>query len=421
MGRMSLHTAFLYFRVKNGGEGMKAYLEKPAQSFRRCSGSFLAIPDIYLDKLSAEQTALAAKMIDALTNPEIDTSVSKNRGFIRTIARRCDSGSGTFRRVLHELYDLGYIRQIVAPYGTDKFAHAYTLLLEPEPLEWGRDAATGRTVNPYITHWTYKDIQRHNGRFPAGWTPLKEKYTAVPAAALRDERLSLAAQGLFAIIWRQLNIYNPQGKVIYKDDLYRASNLNVNKFLSAWRELVHIGYLEVVPVRGRGIKYHEFILHEDAGQTRRPSNIGYINPGAKAGERVRQTVVPGAVAGTVKPANPPAEKTDRKAIKEYIQQQVEYDFLIQNVLKPPLYYHKEDIDGYIQIIVDTVCATRPYWVIGGERIPADEVRSCFLNLTVDILVNTIQQVAEAAEQRKIKNPTAYKRSCLYNAAASTDV
>lgn len=100
---------------------------------------------------------------------------------------------------------------------------------------------------------------------------------------------------------------------------------------------------------------------------------------------------------------------------------MEYDFLIQNVLKPPLYYHKEDIDGYIQIIVDTVCATRPYWVIGGERIPADEVRSCFLNLTVDILVNTIQQVAEAAEQRKIKNPTAYKRSCLYNAAASTDV
>lgn len=174
MGRMSLHTAFLYFRVKNGGEGMKAYLEKPAQSFRRCSGSFLAIPDIYLDKLSAEQTALAAKMIDALTNPEIDKSVSKNRGFIRTIARRCDSGSGTFRRVLHELYDLGYIRQIVAPYGTDKFAHAYTLLLEPEPLEWGRDAATGRTVNPYITHWTYKDIQRHNGRFPAGWTPLKK-------------------------------------------------------------------------------------------------------------------------------------------------------------------------------------------------------------------------------------------------------
>lgn len=398
---------------------MKAHLTKPVQAFRRCSGSYLALPDDYLNQLTAEQIAVAAKMVDALTNPEMDRIVQKHRGFLRYVRslHRCNSGSGVFRRVIRELYTMGYIRQIVAPYDTDKFAHSYQLLQAPEPLDWRTDVA-GRTVNPYITHWTYKDIQRHGGRFPAGWTPPTEKYTAIPAHPLRDGRLTLAAQGLYAVIWWQLNIHNPQGKVIYKEDLYKASKLNPNRFLSAWRELTRTGYLEVIPVRGRGIQYHEFVLHDDPNQATRQDNTDYVNPGAVAGKRIKRTVIPGAMAGA---AQAEAEKLDRKAVKVYMYKQIGYDQLIQGVRKPPIYYHKEDLDGYIQIIVDTICATRPYWTINGDKIPADEVRSCFLSLTSDMLLYVMRQVSEAAEQRRIKNPSAYKRSCLYNAAASTDV
>ena len=61
--------------------------------------------------------------------------------------------------------------------------------------------------------------------------------------------------------------------------------------------------------------------------------------------------------------------------RELIQENISYDLLLQE--NP---YDDELIDGYVELMVDACCSSRPSIRISGEEIPTEVVKSRFLKL-----------------------------------------
>ena len=119
------------------------------------------------------------------------------------------------------------------------------------------------------------------------------------------------------------------------------------------------------------------------------------------------------------PPSPPKAKSTRTqrqrmrmdemdSYRELIQENISYDLLLQE--NP---YDDELIDGYVELMVDACCSSRPYIRISGEEIQTDVVRSRLLKLTKE----HISYVMDSMRQNttRIANIRAYMLSALYNA------
>lgn len=93
-------------------------------------------------------------------------------------------------------------------------------------------------------------------------------YTSISNEALRDEKLSLKAKGLYALIQSYLNIEN---FVLYKKYLKTLSKDGEKSFESAWKELVKSGYL--VQYKYRGEKGHYFYEYELLDYIHAPQDV----------------------------------------------------------------------------------------------------------------------------------------------------
>ena len=94
--------------------------------------------------------------------------------------------------------------------------------------------------------------------------------------------------------------------------------------------------------------------------------------------------------------------------RELIKENISYDLLLQE--NP---YDDELIDGYVELMVDVCCSSRPSIRISGEEIPTAVVRSRFLKLNKE----HISYVMDSMRQNttRIVNIRAYMLSALYNA------
>ena len=94
--------------------------------------------------------------------------------------------------------------------------------------------------------------------------------------------------------------------------------------------------------------------------------------------------------------------------RELIKENISYDLLLQE--NP---YDDELIDGYVELMVDACCSSRPSIRISGEEIPTAVVRSRFLKLNKE----HISYVMDSMRQNttRITNIRAYMLSALYNA------
>ena len=94
--------------------------------------------------------------------------------------------------------------------------------------------------------------------------------------------------------------------------------------------------------------------------------------------------------------------------RELIKENISYNLLLQE--NP---YDDELIDGYVELMVDACCSSRPFIRISGEEIPTEVVRSRFLKLNkehIDYVMNSMRQ-----NTTRIVNIRAYMLSALYNA------
>lgn len=94
--------------------------------------------------------------------------------------------------------------------------------------------------------------------------------------------------------------------------------------------------------------------------------------------------------------------------RELIKENISYDLLLQE--NP---YDDELIDGYVELMVDVCCSSRPSIRISGEEISTAVVKSRFLKLNKE----HISYVMDSMRQNttRIVNIRAYMLSALYNA------
>ena len=97
---------------------------------------------------------------------------------------------------------------------------------------------------------------------------------------------------------------------------------------------------------------------------------------------------------------------DRYDCREEVESQIDFLGLCRQ-------YAKEDVDGIVELIVDTLSSVHPSIRIGGEPIPINQVRSRLLSLDRE----HVEYVFDCLKRNttKIRNIRAYLLTALYNA------
>lgn len=119
------------------------------------------------------------------------------------------------------------------------------------------------------------------------------------------------------------------------------------------------------------------------------------------------------------PPSPPTVRTTRAQrqrmrmdemdlYRELIQENIGYDLLLRERS-----YDAAIIDGYVDLMVDVCCTSRPYIRISGEEFPTSVVKSRFLKLTKEHLTYVMDCLQQ--NTTRITNIRAYMLAALYNA------
>ena len=104
---------------------------------------------------------------------------------------------------------------------------------------------------------------------------------------------------------------------------------------------------------------------------------------------------------------PPAGRwMDRSDCRREVEGQIEFSHLCRQ-------FGYEDVDGVVELMVDTLCSTRPTLRIGGEEIPTGQVKSRFLTLDSSHLEYVFDCMRRNTTQ--VRNIRAYLLTALYNA------
>ena len=108
-----------------------------------------------------------------------------------------------------------------------------------------------------------------------------------------------------------------------------------------------------------------------------------------------------------------AEYKDMKLYRELIMDNIEYEILQEN--NP---YDREMLEEILELLVDTVCATKKYIRVAGSDYPAEVVRSRLLKLNAHHIEFVISCFKE--NTTKVRNVKQYLLTSLYNAPVTID-
>ena len=108
-----------------------------------------------------------------------------------------------------------------------------------------------------------------------------------------------------------------------------------------------------------------------------------------------------------------AEHRDIEKYRNLIMDNIEYEILLEN--NP---YDREMLEEILELLVDTVCATKKYIRVAGSDYPAEVVRSRLLKLNAHHIEFVISCFKE--NTTKVRNVKQYLLTSLYNAPVTID-
>ena len=252
-----------------------------------------------------------------------------------------------------------------------------------------------------------------------------KNYTVMSNIHLRDQNLSLKAKGLLSLLlslpddWH----YSIRG-------LAKISKESPDGISSGLKELEAAGYLTRRQLRGeRGrMGETEYTIYEeprapcqDSPCTENPVTVkpDTASPCTESPVQINTEKTNTDRSNTNKNKYPfhsyqeAAQETademgkEREAYRDLIRENISYDALITDGLR------KEDIDEIVEILVDTVCSTKPFLVVGGDKKPAQVVKSQLLKLDCEHIRFVLACMKE--NTTKIRNIRQYLLTTLYNA------
>ena len=256
-----------------------------------------------------------------------------------------------------------------------------------------------------------------------------KNYTVMSNVHLRDEKLSLKAKGLLSMFLSLPDNWNYSISGLAKISKESRSSIN-----SGLKELETAGYLVRRQLRDK--KGHlantEYTIYEeprapcvDFPSTDNPSAEDPSSDNPSAGnckeiskeesntEKQNTDVNKYRFNSFQELAEVTAEemRKEREAYSDLIKENIEYDFLVRNHN-----LRKQDIEDIFDVMLDTVCSTKPIIRVGGDDKPAEVVKSQLLKLDY----THIEFVLECMQQNttRIRNIRQYLLTTLYNAPST---
>ncbi len=104
---------------------------------------------------------------------------------------------------------------------------------------------------------------------------------------------------------------------------------------------------------------------------------------------------------------------ERESYREMILENIDYDILIQ---EPKL--DRRQLDEIVDLMVDTICSSQDYIVIGGDKKPKEVVKSQFCKLDSGHIQFVMDSMHENTS--RVRNIRKYLLSVLYNASMTID-
>lgn len=262
-------------------------------------------------------------------------------------------------------------------------------------------------------------------------------YTVMSNYHLRDKSLSLKAKGLLS---QMLSLpedwdYTLSGLAVINRESKDAIRTAVN-------ELEKAGYIKRRQTTDAGGKFsvNEYVIHErpvteeppqpslekplsgfpttDNPITGKPSTE---NPTQiiKEKSNTQKSITDRSITDSIpfretaaKPPEPKRRETmsdaERKSYRELILENIEYDYLCQD-----FQLYRDDLDEIVELLVETVCASRQTTRIAKTDFPHEVVRSRLLKLTSE----HIRFVMDCLQKNttEVRNMKQYLLTVLFNA------
>ena len=263
-------------------------------------------------------------------------------------------------------------------------------------------------------------------------------YTVMSNYHLRDKTLSLKAKGLLSQI-----LSLPEDWDYTLSGLCHINRESKDAIRSAVNELERAGYIERHQTTDAGGKFssNEYIIHEspislppsldkplsENPTTGKPTSE---NPTQLNKDRVTKdqkitdassthsipslTPPPTGTAAALPPERKRTEAATQSAVeiyREIIKENIEYDHLLQHSKIDP-----EELDGILELLVETVCTARKTIRVAGDDYPAELVKAKLLKLNsghIEFVMDCMRQ-----NTTKIRNIKKYLLAVLFNAPST---
>ena len=105
------------------------------------------------------------------------------------------------------------------------------------------------------------------------------------------------------------------------------------------------------------------------------------------------------------------EKSEYEQYMDFIKKQIEYDCLIE---RHP--YHKEQIDGIVELIAETAVSNNDYIIVASNKFPKEVVKSKLLKLTFTHIEYVLECLSKNTTD--VKNYKKYLLASLFNAPST---
>ena len=264
-------------------------------------------------------------------------------------------------------------------------------------------------------------------------------YTVMSNYHLRDKSLSLKAKGLLSQI-----LSLPEDWDYTLSGLCYINRESKDAIRSAVNELERAGYIERHQTTDEGGKFssNEYIIHEqpvslppsldkpssENPTTEKPTSE---NPTQLNKDRVTkdQSITDASSthsipslshppAGAAVAASPPERKGTEAATqsaveiyRDIIKENIEYDHLLRYSQIDP-----EELDGIVELLVETVCTARKTIRVAGDDYPAELVKAKLLKLNSGHIEFVMDCMRE--NTTKIRNIKKYLLAVLFNAPST---
>jgi len=103
--------------------------------------------------------------------------------------------------------------------------------------------------------------------------------------------------------------------------------------------------------------------------------------------------------------------TERESYRQMVIRNIEYEYLVESG-------NRDQLDEIVELMVDTICTTQDYIIIGGDKKPAEVVKSQFCKLNFEHIQFVMGSMKENTS--RVRNIRKYLLSVLYNASMTMD-